>query len=486
MGDRIQMGVFKYINKKLKIKTQFILFFIFTTIVSIIISSIVICSVLFISYNKKLACSNEMYATRNIDKIFDENFKMEIDEQTKEKKFNYWVLLKNKDVLYSSNSSELPEGISIKSNRYSVKEYNKNDKKTYMIVFTPLIFNNELKGGFVQKYISNPIVETTVIDNFIQKIGCELFFNLFSIIAIFLINIIVTVSFSLLFSFGFEKSFRKLIIMSDEIKNGRLDFTTDLSYENEIGDVLLAFEDMRLALENSLKTQWLMTQQRKDMILALTHDIKTPITIIHGHLELLSGNYTNISDKEKESYVKILLNNADIVRVLINQLNEVWDLERPNLSLNMQNVNIEEFISCIKENISYLCDEKKVNFVISHSFKGTDSCFFDAFRIEETLSNIISNALKHTKENDEILLESFLKDNSLLFRVSDTGKGFTNETDIIFNKFYKGNEDIAYKSSSGLGLYICKLIVEKHNGKIHAYNNANGGATVEFLLPLKN
>ncbi|WP_010299354.1 hypothetical protein [Clostridium senegalense] len=79
------MGVFKYINKKLKIKTQFILFFIFTTIVSIIISSIVICSVLFISYNKKLSCSNEMYATRNIDKIFDENFKMEIDKQTKGK-----------------------------------------------------------------------------------------------------------------------------------------------------------------------------------------------------------------------------------------------------------------------------------------------------------------------------------------------------------------------------------------------------------------
>ncbi|MFD3158781.1 ATP-binding protein (plasmid) [Haloimpatiens sp. FM7330] len=480
------MGVFKHINKNLKIKTQFVLFFISTTIVSIILSLIVLTLFLSTCYNKKVACSNEVYASRNVDKIFNENFKNEIDREVLKKDFDYWIVLKNKDVLYSSTDSKLPGEISIKSNRYFTKEYDKKDKKMYVVVFTPLISNNKLKGGFVQKYKSNSIAETAVIDKLMRKVGSDLFYPLFAIISVLLIHFIVVICFSWLFSSGINKNLKKLIKISDKIKNGRLDFKIDLSYKNEIGEVLKAFEEMRSTLEKSLKTQWLMTQQRKDMILALTHDIKTPITIIYGHLELLSGNYGNISEKQKEDYIKILLNNADKVRRLINQLNEVWDLERPNLSLNVQAVNMDEFISCIKENIYCLCNEKKVNFVVSHSFKDTESCYFDAFRIEETLSNIISNSLKYTKENDEILLESFLKDNSLFFRVSDTGKGFTNETNIIFNKYYKENEDVAYKNSSGLGLYICKLIVEKHNGKIHAYNNTKGGATVEFSLPRRN
>lgn len=317
-----------------------------------------------------------------------------------------------------------------------------------------------------------------------KKTGYELSSNLFIIIIIALINFIVLVLFSLIFSSGFKKSFKEIIAISNKIRNGRLDFAVDSSYKNELGDVLLALDEMRIALDDSLKTQWLMAEQRKDMILSLTHDIKTPITIIYGHLELLSGNYHNISDAQKESYIKILLNNAEKVKTLINQLNEVWDLERPNLSLNLQEVNLSEFISYLEDNFSCLCNEKNIKFILSHSFADDDYCKFDAFRIEETLLNLISNSLKHTTKDDKILIESFFDNNSLTFKVSDTGMGFKDTTDIIFNKHYKGNEDIIYKNSSGLGLYICKLIVEKHNGSIRAYNNNTGGATVEFSLPL--
>ncbi|WDV45760.1 ATP-binding protein [Clostridiaceae bacterium M8S5] len=154
--------------------------------------------------------------------------------------------------------------------------------------------------------------------------------------------------------------------------------------------------------------------------------------------------------------------------------------------LNIQETRIVEFLSSIKKNISCFCEDNNVILKVSHSFKDKDCNYFDAFRIEEMLLNIVSNSLKYTKQDDEILLESFIKNNLLVFKVSDTGKGFKSQTDMIFNKYYKENENTSHKNSSGLGLYICKLIAEKHNGNINAYNNAQGGATVEFSIPTDN
>ena len=478
------MGFFKTITKKLKIKTQFIVFFLSTSLTTLILSVVFVCLFLSISFNKKIAFSNEAYVLKNVDKILNTTFKSELDSNVLKNDFNYWVVSKDNTLIYSSIDSTISDKIPLSSKRYIIKKHDKASNKTIVFVFTPLFINNELSGGFVQKYVSNFFIEFKFVDNFTQKIGYELSFNLFIIIIIVLINFIVLVLFSLIFSSCFKKSFKEIITISNKIRNGRLDFAVDSSYKNEIGDVLLALDEMRITLDDSLKTQWLMAEQRKDMILSLTHDIKTPITIIYGHLELLSGNYHNISDTQKESYIKILLNNAEKVKTLINQLNEVWDLERPNLSLNIQEVNLSEFISYLEDNFSCLCNEKNIKFILSHSFADDDYCKFDAFRIEETLLNLISNSLKHTTKDDKILIESFFDNNSLTFKVSDTGNGFKDTTDIIFNKHYKGNEDIIYKNSSGLGLYICKLIIEKHNGSIRAYNNNTGGATVEFSLPL--
>lgn len=467
------MGFFKNITKNFKVKNQFIVFFLSTAIISLIISFIFISLFLVLSFNKKVAFSNEEYAINNTDKILNESFKNDLNHNVLRYDFNYWVILRDNTIVYSSVDDKLPMVITIKPNRYRVKVCDKNHS---IFVFTPLISNNKIVGGFVQRYESNFLFELNFVDNFMQKIGPQLFSTLTVIILVVLVHFITLLSFSLIFSSTFNKSFNEVISISNKIKSGRLDFTVDSSYNNEIGDVLLALDD-------SLKSQWLMTEQRKDMILSLTHDIKTPIAIIYGPLELLSGNYGAISDNQKDAYIRILLNNAEKVKTLINQLNEVWDLERPNLSLNFQEVNLNEFLSYIEENLAYICNEKNIELTLSYLFSDEQCSIFDPFRIDEVLSNLVSNSLKYTKENDEILIESYFHNGYLVFKVSDTGKGFTCDTDIIFNKHYKETGDNLYKNSSGLGLYICKLIVDKHNGSIKGYNNDKGGATVEFYLP---
>lgn len=479
------MECLKNLNKKLKLKTQLILFFSFTLILSLIMSIAFISCFLFAFFNKKQALQNQLYASKNSNLILDISFKDELEKQIYTKHFNYWIVNSDLETIYSYNNDELPDTIYMSSNNYLIKYYNSSDKNTYIFTFTPLIVDGKLQGGFIQKYNSNSIADASVINFLIEKIGINSFYFLTIIpIGMFLIPITILLISSSLFSSLFDKNLKKLITISKRIQNNDLNFDIDLSYENEIGDVLIAINDMKSALENSLKEQWLIYQQRKDMICTITHELKTPISVIYGHLELISINYDKLSYDEKVSYLNLMLNNADKIKIFVNQLNEIWDLERPELSLNIQLINLREFIKDIKKTFSHLCNEKAVNLEINLYDTENDCYHFDKFRIEEVISNIITNSLKYTNENDTILLECFCKNNLLTFKISDNGKGFTDESDVIFDKFHKNNDNIIYKNSSGLGLYICKLIIQKHNGEIIAYNNNNNGATIEFSLPI--
>nr|WP_276561836.1 ATP-binding protein [Brevibacillus halotolerans] len=220
------------------------------------------------------------------------------------------------------------------------------------------------------------------------------------------------------------------------------------------------------------------------MILALTHDIKTPITIICGHIELLTGSYSSITEEQKEKSLQTIGTHAQRVKRFIQELNKVWDLERPEFVLQKKQVNLADFLAEIEDKFSYLCKQKEVVFSITYSFDAGCRGSFDPFRIGEVIENIVSNAIKHTSSGDSIRLEAFLTDESLTMKITDSGAGFeVEELSTIFTKYYKGSNSGMHNSSVGLGLYICQLIVEKHEGAIKAYNHSeSGGAVIEFTI----
>ncbi|OAJ74196.1 hypothetical protein AYJ08_10210 [Brevibacillus sp. SKDU10] len=310
-------------------------------------------------------------------------------------------------------------------------------------------------------------------------------FLIFLFFPIVLLTPILTIAIlSYQFSKGITDPLKEIINASSMISNNELDFSIDTSYNNEMGQALKAFENMRSALESSLKTQWSMTEQRKDMILALTHDIKPPITIICGHIELLTGSYSSITEEQKDKSLQTIGTHAQRVKRFIQELNEVWDLERPEFVLQKKQVNLAEFLAEIEDKFSYLCKQKEVVFSVTHSLDAGCRGSFDPFRIGEVIENIVSNAIKHTSSGDRIRLEAFLTDESLTMKITDLGAGFeSQELSTIFTKYYKGSNSGMHKSSVGLGLYICQLIVEKHEGAIKAYNhNESGGAVIEFTI----
>ncbi|MCR8993601.1 ATP-binding protein [Brevibacillus sp. 7WMA2] len=102
------------------------------------------------------------------------------------------------------------------------------------------------------------------------------------------------------------------------------------------------------------------------------------------------------------------------------------------------------------------------------------------------IENIVSNAIKHTSSGDSIRPEAFLTNESLTIKITDSGTGFEKqELSTIFRKYDKGSNSDMHQSSVGLGLYICQLIVGKHEGAMKAYNySESGGAIIEFTIPV--
>lgn len=485
MGDRLQVGVFTYLRTRASLKKQFILYAILSILIATFLAIGLICFFIIFFYHSKWMISIERDADRHKLQIVRHELGEEWEQRLQKANVDYWIVDKDKKISFSTAHNKVPSQLNLGTESYSVPIVDELDHQSYIYSYKPLITMGKYEGAVILRYEDFFLYHIGFLYNLIGKIGYELFFNLFVCFPIVLLTPILTIAIlSYQFSKGITDPLKEIINASSRISNNELAFSIDTSYNNEMGQALKAFENMRSALENSLKTQWSMTEQRKDMILALTHDIKTPITIICGHIELLTGSYSSITEEQKEKSLQTIGTHAQRVKRFIQELNEVWDLERPEFVLQKKQVNFADFLAEIEDKFSYLCKQKEVVFSITYSFDAGCRGSFDPFRIGEVIENIVSNAIKHTSSGDSIRLEAFLTDESLTMKITDSGAGFeVEELSTIFTKYYKGSNSGMHNSSVGLGLYICQLIVEKHEGAIKAYNHSeSGGAVIEFTI----
>ncbi|HEX2107501.1 MAG TPA: ATP-binding protein [Nitrososphaera sp.] len=225
-------------------------------------------------------------------------------------------------------------------------------------------------------------------------------------------------------------------------------------------------------------------RMQKEFINIAAHELRTPAQSILGYAELLQ---TDPGDQASDM-LKALTRNAYRLQALITDILDVARIEAGTLILEKETLNLIELInSAVSDAESQAkMDNKKIR--ISHIIKNTQQLgekkelmvSADRDRILQVLSNLLSNALKFTKEG-EILVTSDLKEKEAIIKIKDTGSGIDYE---IFPKLF---EKFATKSEkgTGLGLFVSKNIIQAHGGKIWAENNPDGvGATFAFSLPM--
>ncbi|NEW04793.1 HAMP domain-containing histidine kinase [Paenibacillus sp. SYP-B3998] len=277
-----------------------------------------------------------------------------------------------------------------------------------------------------------------------------------------------------------NKPISELIHAAKRIQKQDLDFSISYAANNEIGILSQSFESMRQELKNALLREWKMEQERRDMMDAIAHDFRTPMMIIQGNVELLT-EVTELTQERLHNHLRVIEHNVRRVNRLFQDIQVVSGKDLEYFPFGLEKVDLPTFIDMKEHEIRYLCASKQVGFKFSIEERRRlqDSpIYMDMQRIGQVLDNIISNSLRFVPAHGEIDGRVILYDGLIQFEICDTGPGFDlKDIPFLFQKFYRGE-----KGQSGLGLYTASIIVEKHGGKIEAYNRAEGGACLVFTM----
>jgi K+-sensing histidine kinase KdpD len=212
----------------------------------------------------------------------------------------------------------------------------------------------------------------------------------------------------------------------------------------------------------------------------LSHDIKTPITLIKGYSKALAMGILD-DEKEKEYIERINYRSEQIEKIVADVLDNTY--EANNLKTNLKKVSCEDFINTVIYNSeTYVLNQKrKFEKDISLSdFNEGDIVYIDRIKIQRVINNILSNAVKFSDENSTIKLEIKKSHGRIFTCFKDRGEGIKDEDrQKIFNMFYKTDDS---KKGYGLGLYINKAIIEAHEGSVYFDSVYKEGTSSGFYL----
>ena len=291
--------------------------------------------------------------------------------------------------------------------------------------------------------------------------------NILIILSLAICIVFVMVFFTNIY-FRIIKPFNKLEKFASNVAAGEFDFPLEAERKNTFGAFSWAFDLMRSELKNAKENEKEALLAKKTLVATISHDIKTPVASIRAYAEALSSNMANTSER-KEKYLRVIINKADEVARLTDDLflHAVSDLDK--LSIDVQTYNapvlleeiLEPFFAQYGDMIKQKSKIPNVNI------------YTDERRISQVVENIITNSSKYAY-NSEIHIDFEVVQGFLLCSFEDFGGGIASEDlPFIFDKFYRGKNS-QDKKGSGLGLYIVKYIMEKTDGYAQLENTEHG------------
>jgi len=225
----------------------------------------------------------------------------------------------------------------------------------------------------------------------------------------------------------------------------------------------------------------------KDEFLAMiTHELKTPLVPIKGYVDiLLSENLGPLNNQQKER-MQIIKSSTNSLLKLVSDLLDVQKIELGQLKLNKKMYNLSQIIHEVINQIKPTVDRKGITIILD--LKPNISCMCDNTRIAQVLNNLILNSIDFSPaQNGKVIIKSYVKNGHANIIVKDNGIGIVKSSlEKIFVKFYQIDTSTTREhGGTGLGLSVCKGIVETHMGKIWAESEGrNKGTTMHVMLPI--
>ncbi len=272
--------------------------------------------------------------------------------------------------------------------------------------------------------------------------------------------------------------------------------TIKIGGEIIIQAIIQDITDKKIAEEKLKESERILRQQnielkeldrlKTDFISIAAHDLKTPLISVGGYIDLILLREKDLKDDIKEDLNRVLSNVARL-ESYINRLLDVMKIDAGKIEIVKKIENIYDIITDCLSELDYQISQKKI--AINLNVPEDLELLVDRFRITQVFSNILSNAVKFSSNDDIININVLEENQNYLFKIKNHGKGLTSkEIEKLFGKFVTiGQATESYSSfekGSGLGLYISKGMIEVHGGKIWVESEGRDkGAEFSFTLP---
>ena len=287
-------------------------------------------------------------------------------------------------------------------------------------------------------------------------------------------------------SISFTKPLNKIRDTTTELAKGNYEVTTQVKQSDEIGELAKSIDKLALQLDKSSKESERFEKMRQNFIANISHELRTPITVIRGSIEAICDGIIKDSGQLKDYNEQILSDSIHLQR-LVNDLIDLTKLQNTDFSIDKSTINLFEIINDAVRSMKQISTKKgvKINFSVENAIEEDKYLFVgDYQRIRQMIIIVLDNAIKFSNENQEVDILLKKENNKYEIKICDNGKGIDSKNiGEIFNRYHKSNTE-ENKNGMGLGLAIAKEIAIRHNIEIMVESEPYIKTVFTLLIPI--
>lgn len=238
--------------------------------------------------------------------------------------------------------------------------------------------------------------------------------------------------------------------------------------------------------QQKIKAETELEHMRGNLLRAVSHDLRTPLTTIYGSCSAIMENYDSLPKEQQLRLLGDMQKDSEWLIRMVENLLSVTRIDGEKVQVTKLPTVLEELIDAVLVKFRKRCPDQKVQVMIPEEFV---SIPMDAMLIEQVLINILENAVDHATGMTELTLKVTLENRHAVFCIKDNGCGISaDHLDHIFSGLLRHDNAPAdgTRSNMGIGLSVCDAIIKAHGSELSAWNNETGGASFSFTLELEN
>lgn len=388
-----------------------------------------------------------------------------------------FVVLDSKVKLKSIDTYPIKEFIATKGSKFILGDDPRANGYQTIFSATAVVENDILQGYVYITLASEKFEEVSagLLGSYWLKLTLESF--LVTMVVALLIGLILT---SLL-----TKNLREIVKTVSRFKDGDLQVRIpEMNTNSELSLLASTFNSMADNIFHNMDELKKVDTLRRELIANVSHDLRNPLAVINGYVETMIIKGAQITESEREQYLKIISDSSDRLTKLVADLFELSKLESGQMLLKLEPFRIQEllFDTCLK--FGLLAKTKNIDLVsdISPSLPIVEA---DLYLLDRVIQNLIDNAVKYAPENGKITLKAFYcqSTDKVCVSIKNSGSGIPQkDLELLFERYYMVDRDKTGIEGSGLGLAIVKKILEIHNSNIQVFSDS--ATFTEFVFEL--